>query len=100
MSLAAPADQRATWLIAYDIVVDRRRARVARRLQREGDRIQKSVFIARLTPARFDALVDDLADLIDARIDLVDFIPLCAACRNRARRLGPGVLEAPRWMVF
>lgn len=100
MTLAAPVDQRGLWLVAYDIVGDKRRAKVARRLGAVAHRVQKSVFVGRLTAPALGQLVEDLRRLIDLREDVVDFIPLCAACRDRSKRLGAGALETPRWTVI
>jgi CRISPR-associated protein Cas2 len=59
------------WLIAYDISSNRRRAKVAKRLERAGLRVQKSVFVAQLTRTDLERLMDDLAGLIDVRTDTV-----------------------------
>lgn len=101
MKLAPPANLRSTWLIAYDVVADRRRARVARRLERQGERVQKSVFVARLSTAEVERLEEELQRLIDPREDVVDLLPLCAHCRARGRHLGQGPgPEPPRWVVL
>lgn len=89
MSLRPPAEPRALWIIAYDIVDDRRRARVARLLLQHARRLQKSVFEAWLTLADLRALAADLAEHVHPREDRVDFLPLCAACAARRRHHGP-----------
>lgn len=40
------------FLVAYDITDDRRRARIAKLLERYGDRVQYSVFLVECVPAR------------------------------------------------
>jgi len=59
------------WLIAYDISSNRRRTKVAKRLERAGLRVQKSVFVAELSRADVDGLMKELEDLIDVRTDTV-----------------------------
>lgn len=40
------------YLVAYDIVDDRRRTKIAKVLESYGDRIQYSVFVVDIKPAR------------------------------------------------
>lgn len=67
------------YLIAYDIVQDRRRSRLAEALSSYGDRIQYSVFVADLRPARFVRLRATIRELIDEREDSVLLCDLGAA---------------------
>lgn len=53
------------FVFAYDVVSDRRRARIARLLEDEGIRVQKSVFEVRVSPAR----ARSLAERIDRHLD-------------------------------
>ncbi len=59
------------WVIAYDIREHRRRRRVAKVLERAGLRVQKSVFVADLTPQRLSLLLAELSLLIDPSTDQV-----------------------------
>ena len=59
------------WVIAYDIRSNRRRAQVARRLERAGLRVQKSVFVAELSQPDLRDLVRQLGALIDPDTDQV-----------------------------
>lgn len=59
------------WVIAYDVRCNRRRARVARRLERVGLRVQKSVFVARLPCKELQRLIHELGALIDPQTDQV-----------------------------
>ncbi len=63
------------FVIAYDIGDDHRRARVARLLQRYGQRVQKSVFIALLDRHEHGALRRELGAIL-RRSDLVEMFPL------------------------
>lgn len=59
------------YLVAYDISDDRRRARVATCLQAYGDRVQYSVFVVDIRPARLVRLRTKLEQLIDVKADSV-----------------------------
>lgn len=59
------------WVIAYDIHHHRRRHRVAKVLERAGLRVQKSVFVAELSPQRLQNLLSQVTRLIDPQTDQV-----------------------------
>ena len=59
------------YLIAYDVVNDARRLRVAKKLESYGDRIQYSVFVVDVRPARIVRLVEALEQIIDRQDDSV-----------------------------
>lgn len=61
--------RRTVFLICYDIREPRRLARVATYLTRVGHRVQYSVFAAELTIAALDAVLGDIAELIDCQED-------------------------------
>lgn len=63
-------------LVAYDIVDDRRRDRVAVALQEHGERVQYSVFFVDGRPATFVRLRALLSALIDTGADTVMFCDL------------------------
>ena len=63
-------------LVAYDIVEDRRRDRVAVALQEHGERLQYSVFVVDGRPASFVRLKAKLAGLIDTDSDAIMFCDL------------------------
>jgi CRISPR-associated protein Cas2 len=64
------------FLIAYDVPDDRRRTRLAHKLETYGDRIQYSVFVCDLKPARLVRLRATVRDLIQAGEDSVLFCDL------------------------
>lgn len=63
-------------LVAYDIVDDRRRDRVAVALQEHGERVQYSVFMVDGRPASFVRLRSRLLALIEPSLDTVMFCDL------------------------
>jgi CRISPR-associated protein Cas2 len=77
-------------LVAYDIVGQRRRTRVAGVCEDFGVRVQQSTFECHLSGAEVDDLCDRLADEIDAETDSVRVYRLCAPCMDRIRVLGCG----------
>lgn len=65
---AGPAHR---YVIAYDVVNDARRVRVAKKLQAYGDRVQFSVFWVAVSPAKLVRLKAALVELIDRNEDSV-----------------------------
>ena len=63
-------------LICYDISQDKRRGRVAKLLEQFGDRVQYSVFVVDISPARMLRLKDQLTDTIDSGEDSILFCDL------------------------
>jgi CRISPR-associated protein Cas2 len=76
------------YVVAYDIPDSRRRAKVAKCLDGYGDRVQYSVFEARLDRDLLDRMTRDLRDLLDLDTDRLRIYALCAACEPRLVRLG------------
>lgn len=64
-------------VIAYDIVNDRRRLKVARILEGHGERVQDSVFECWLDDARTRRVLRRIAALIDPAEDRVRCYTLC-----------------------
>jgi CRISPR-associated protein Cas2 len=71
------------YAVAYDIVDDACRTRVAQVLEGYGNRVQWSVFECLLDPAQLAELRARLLSEIDSQEDSVRFYPLCARCRQR-----------------
>ena len=59
------------WVVAYDVSENRRRARVAKRLERAGLRVQKSVFLIDVPPYKLRSLMRELGAVIDHETDQV-----------------------------
>ena len=64
------------YLIAYDIADDSRRDRLAKCLQRHGDRVQFSVFVVDASPTRILRLRNEIDDIVDTAADSVLFCDL------------------------
>jgi CRISPR-associated protein Cas2 len=90
------------FLICYDIPSDAVRDKVAKWLDGYGDRIQDSVFEADLDADLADHMWTGLLRLVDAKTDEVALVPICAACGERRRWVGPGAPDKwsmPAWVV-
>lgn len=75
-------------LVAYDIVSNKRRLKVAHCLEDHGLRINKSVFVCTLTPEySLTDLEAEIRSLISHR-DHIFFLPLCRKCYEAAWSFG------------
>jgi len=86
------AAKKQLWIIAYDITDPRRLGRVGRYMVRRAVRVQYSVFVAELTEAGLDGLLDGLEAIIDPRTDDVRAYPLPDRCE--VTLLGPQMFPA------
>jgi len=75
MTVQAP-DITHRYIVAYDVADDRRRSRIAKTLGSYGDRVQYSVFIVDVKPAKFLRLQAALARLVHVASDSVLFCDL------------------------
>lgn len=70
-------------VVAYDVVKNRRRARLRRALLALVPSVQKSVFEGPLPPTGLPELQKAIRRTIDHARDTVRIYRLCAACRDR-----------------
>lgn len=86
------------YVITYDIPEDRLRERVARWLERYGERVQYSVFEVYLTPQEWKRVRSQLAEWIaTSEGGSIRVYRLCRACRQQVEVMGEGeVTAAPR----
>ena len=91
-----------TVLACYDVRDNDRRAKVAARLQRDGDRIQFSVFLCSVSPDNLPALVADVSALIDPDEDSFLVLRQCGACWDGRAVVGQSQPPTPElfWAVF
>ena len=81
------------YLICYDVVLTRRRNRVAHLLEGYGMRVQKSVFECLLNENQYDLLQRKLNQYINAEEDQVRFYPMSGHTRRKVSILG---MQPPR----
>ena len=84
------------FIVAYDIVKDRRREKVMNTIKNFDLRVQYSVFECELSAGRLDELRKRLQPLIDPRRDRVHIYPLCDACFFRSESFGREANKLPQ----
>ena len=80
------------WVVAYDISDDGRRLKLARLLGSYGDRIQRSVFLIRLSTRQQTEMAERVRTTIAATTDLVHMFRFCNPCQADSIFLG----QSPR----
>jgi len=75
-------------LVAYDIIEDKRRQKVANILEDYGERIQYSVFECWITREYFKIMRDRILEVIEEQEDKVNFYFLCDSCLKKKEYLG------------
>lgn len=83
------------YVVAYDIPDDRRRLRVARLLERYGERVQYSVFEMYLTREEWEGLWRALTRMLVEEEDHLRVYRLCLACREAIAVWGQGERTCP-----
>ena len=76
------------YLVCYDVVLDKRRNKVAQTLQGYGMRVQQSVFECILSAEQYEFVRNKLNRYIEAREDQVRFYPMSAHTRRKVAILG------------
>ncbi len=82
---------RQRYVIAYDVVNDKRRNRVARLLEGHGERVQYSVFECQLTAKQFNDLWKELSRLVKLEEDSLRAYRLCPTCAGWLKTAGQAV---------
>jgi CRISPR-associated protein Cas2 len=78
-------------VVAYDVVDDNRRARLAKFLSGYLDRVQKSVFEGVLEERRFLEMKAGIAERVDQTLDAVRIFELCRRCVETVEVIGLGI---------
>jgi CRISPR-associated protein Cas2 len=74
-------------VVSYDIEDDKRRTKIAQKLEDFGTRVQFSVFECILNEEKFSELKDELTPLI-ADVDSLRFYQLCDGCVKKINVFG------------
>ncbi len=77
------------WVVAYDVVSDRRRQRLLSLLKDYGIPVQRSVVECDLDERRFKEMRERVLGAISRRVDKVNFYRACGNCWFLAERYGP-----------
>lgn len=78
------------WIVTYDIADPKRLHRVATELERQGTRVQKSVFELWCSRDALRTLRRQLQALTDPGEDSIRYYPLCGSCVTKVRWQGSG----------
>jgi CRISPR-associated protein Cas2 len=78
-------------VVAYDVVDDRRRGRLAGRLLDFLPRVQKSVYEGELPERRLEELERAVLEWVDLDVDSVRIYRLCRGCCTAVTAYGIGV---------
>lgn len=76
------------WVLVYDVVEDKRRTRLHRRLRGYMEPVQKSVFEGDLDESMRRRVEDLILEELDLTVDDVRMYGLCRGCRTRIVHLG------------
>jgi CRISPR-associated protein Cas2 len=98
------AEKRQWWLITYDVREPKRWRVVYRALRGVGQRVQYSVFRARLSRRELEKLRWELERRMTAADSLL-IVGLCAACAGKVVTRGESApedwdVEPPRWQII
>jgi CRISPR-associated protein Cas2 len=80
------------YVITYDIVNDKRRAKLSQTLKDYGVRVQYSVFESDITPDEAEKLKKYIAKIINLREDSVKFYYIDNRCEEKMETLGKKVV--------
>lgn len=87
------------YVISYDIIDDKKRAKVADTLLDFGKRVQYSVFECELTDVYLENLVRKLKKIISPE-DSIRIYSLCSQCMKSIRILGTGTITKDEFVVI
>ena len=87
-----------TVVAAYGVTADNRRARLSALLQAYGDRVQRSVFLARGEAAELDELRRRAEAMLDLDQDSLYFFAQCAPCWDG--RVCVGQAHSPERVLY
>ena len=91
----AHEQQTTLYVIAYDIVNDRRRSKVHKILCSYGAWTQFSLFECYLTAKQYLLLRERVERVLEPAEDSVRFYALCGACRKQVETIGSSRPEEP-----
>lgn len=84
------------YLVSYDISEPKLLRQAAKLLEREGVRLQKSVFLVRCPQHRINRIRDRLADMLGHDHHLM-ILPLCKRCFSQGSFIGQA--PEPCWVI-
>jgi len=88
------------WLVLYDISNPKRLRKVAKLLEGEGLRVQKSLFECTWDDAHGILVEDKLKEIVDAQKDYILLIPRCESDMQRMIKIGKGSNVVPDTLPY
>lgn len=90
------------FLVCYDVVDDKLRARIVRILESYGERIQYSVFEFNLTPAKIHEMKHKLikGKMLNKKRMSFSIYPICDSCYKKVERYGENKILNEKNIVF
>jgi CRISPR-associated protein Cas2 len=80
-------------IISYDVVVDKKRTLLSKRLLNYGRRVQKSVFECLITEKQYTTMKGEVDAIIDMEKDSVRYYTLCKGCVSGIEVSGWGTVS-------
>ena len=87
------------FVVSYDVVNDRRRARLHKLLKGYGQRVQRSVFECILDAAAVSSMKEKIHEVIDSKTDSVRYYALCTPCSHKVEVKGIGSISKKKSVV-
>lgn len=81
------------YLVSYDVVDDRRRNKIAKRLKDYGERVQYSVFECLLDEEKIKELKEKVMLFLNEDEDSIRIYGLCQSCSKNVKVLGIGEIS-------
>ncbi len=82
------------YLVSYDVVNDRRRTKIAKKLEDYGKRVQYSVFECLLDDNRIEDLKRAIIPFLNEDEDSLRIYNLCQSCLKSVKVLGIGEISS------
>lgn len=87
-------------MICYDVGDDRRRYKVAKLLEANGRRLQRSVFECNLSRSGYWELVSGLRKIMKEKEDCCMFVPICTECGDKVQMFGNTMEEEFKELII
>ena len=82
-----------TWIVAFDVASNKRRARIVKVLKGSCERVQFSVFRGRLNRTEVGWLRQQVLRIANRRKDSIRWYPLCEQCLQSVIQEGTGAIQ-------
>jgi len=87
-------------VVAYDIVDNRKRTRLAKTLSKFGTRVQKSIFECQIDDRQYLRMKEQAEKHIDPEEDSLRYYILCARCSGNIQVTGLGVVREDEEVII